>query len=172
MLKGEDIVVLLKLGESPNRGWTVRGLEEETTIPRSVVQRALKRLAAAGLVEERRGQANMGQAEEFLIHGLRYVFPARLEGESRGVPTAWAAEPLAQKISSPPGDLPPVWPDARGRQRGLAVQPLHASVVEAARRDPELGERLALVDAIRLGDARIRGVAGELLADRLRQPIA
>jgi hypothetical protein len=51
------------------------------------------------------------------------------------------------------------------------VRPLHASVVEAARRDQELGERLALVDAIRLGDARIRGVASELLVDRLRTTI-
>jgi hypothetical protein len=171
MLKGEDIVVLLKLSESPELDWTVRALEAETTIPRSVVQRALKRLAAAGLLDERRGQVNISQAEEFLIHGLRYVFPVVLEGESRGVPTAWAAEPLVQAISSPPSELPPVWPDSRGTQRGLALRPLHASAVEASRHDAELGERLALLDAIRLGDARIRGVAAGMLAVRLRQPV-
>ena len=46
MLKGEDIVLLLKLSDSPP-DWTVRTLAEETSIPRSVVHRALKRLAAA-----------------------------------------------------------------------------------------------------------------------------
>jgi hypothetical protein len=172
MLKGEDMVLLLKLSGDVRGRWTIRELEDETTIPRSVIQRALKRLSGAGLLDERRAEVNLSQAEELLIHGVRYVFPARVEGESRGVPTAWAAEPLSQRISSPAGELPPVWPDSRAKQRGLAVPPLHASVVEAARRDQELGERLALVDAIRLGDARIRGVASELLSDRLRALIA
>ena len=44
MLKGEDIVVLLKLtADSP--GWTVRSLEAEIGIPRSVIQRSLVRQA-------------------------------------------------------------------------------------------------------------------------------
>jgi DNA-binding transcriptional MocR family regulator len=166
VLKGEDIVLLLKLSDSPPE-WTVRTLADETSIPRSVVHRALKRLAVAGLFDERRRRVNASQAEEFLVHGLRYVFPAVLEGESRGIPTAWAAEPLAGLIASPPGDLPPVWPDARADGRGLALRPLHAAVPEAARRDPHLRESLALVDALRLGDARTRGVAAELLSKRL-----
>ena len=168
MLKGEDVVVLLKLSDSAP-GWTVRTLAEETGIPRSVVHRALKRLAAAGLLDERHRRVNVSQAEEFLIHAVKYFFPAVEEGESRGVPTAWGAEPLASRIASPPSTLDPVWPDAQGRRRGLAVRPLHDSVPGAARRDPELGERLALVDALRLGDARIRGVAAELLTNRLER---
>jgi hypothetical protein len=98
------------------------------------------------------------------------MFPAVLAGESRGVPTAWAAEPLVDHIASPPSELAPVWPDPKGRQRGLALRPLHDAVPEAARRDPALGEALALVDALRLGDARIRGVAAELLTKRLAEP--
>jgi hypothetical protein len=47
MLQGEDVVLLLKLSDSAP-GWTVRTLAEETGIPRSVVHRALKRLATAG----------------------------------------------------------------------------------------------------------------------------
>lgn len=168
MLKGEDVVLLLKLSES-TPDWTVRTLAEETGIPRSVVHRALKRLAVAGLLDERRRRVNLSQAEEFLIHAVKYVFPAVAEGESRGVPTAWAAKPLASHIASPPNVLDPVWPDARGRRRGLVVRPLHDSVPEAARRDPRLGERLALVDALRLGDARIRGLAAELLTNCLEQ---
>lgn len=163
MLKGEDVVLLLKLiGSDPD--WTVRVLADETEIPRSVVHRALQRLAVARLLDARRRRVNVSQAEEFLIHAVKYVFPATLEGESRGIPTAWAAEALAGKLASAPNELPPVWPDPRGHQRGLALKPLHAAVPGAARRDPTLAERLALVDALRLGDARVRGLAAELLS--------
>jgi IclR-like helix-turn-helix domain-containing protein len=124
VLKGEDIVVLLKLSGSPP-DWTVRTLADETSIPRSVVHRALKRLATAGLFDEHRRRVNVSQAQEFLVRGLRYVFPAVLEGEGRGVPTAWAAERLTGQIASPPGELPLVWPDARARGRGLVLHPLH-----------------------------------------------
>lgn len=168
MLKGEDIVLLLKLLESDG-DWTVRSLADETTIPRSGVHRALRRLAVAGLFDERRRRVNTTNAEEFLQHAARYLFPPEREGESRGIATAWAAEPLASRISSSADELPPVWPDARGRTRGVSVRPLHAAVPEAARRDPRLGELLALVDALRLGDARTRGVASRMLSDRLHQ---
>jgi hypothetical protein len=63
--------------------------------------------------------------------------------------------------------LKPVWPDARAQGRGLALRPLHEAVPEAARRDQQLGERLALVDALRIGDARTRGVAADLLSKQL-----
>jgi DNA-binding transcriptional MocR family regulator len=165
MLKGEDVVVLLKLTGRRESGWTVRALAEETTIPKSVVQRSLKRLAAAGLVDERRQRANLSQAEEFLTHAVKYLWPAASGGPTRGVPAAWAAPPLSDELVA--DDLPPVWPDPNGTVRGLALAPIHESAAEAARRDPELAQRLALVDTLRAGDARARGVAARLLAERL-----
>jgi hypothetical protein len=170
MLKGEDIVLLLKLSrQEPD--WTVRTLERETTIPPSVVQRALKRLWQAGLFDPRRRTVNISQAEEFVIHGLRYVFPGALGGESRGVPTAWAAQPLAALIVGDPNELPPVWPDSHGSVRGLVLEPVHASVVQAANRDPALGEQLALIDALRIGDAHIRELAADQLCSHLGAPV-
>jgi hypothetical protein len=166
MLKGEDIVLLLKLTHQ-GPGWTVRTLEGETTIPRSVVQRSLTRLWQAGLFDRGRRAVNVSQTEEFLIHGLKYVFPGSVSGESRGFVTAWAAKPLVDKVAAASNDMPPVWPSAQGDTRGLALEPLHASVVEAAQRDPVLREQLTLVDAIRIGDARIRGLAADLLTERL-----
>lgn len=166
MIKGEDVVLLLKLThQGPD--WTVRTLESETTIPRSVVQRSLKRLWQAGLFDPRRRAANISQTEEFLVHGLKYVFPGSVNGESRGIPTAWAAKPLVNAVAAPANDVPPVWPSAQGDTRGLALEPLHPSVVEATRRDPVLREQLALVDAIRIGDARIRGLAADMLRERI-----
>lgn len=170
MFKGEDVVLLLKISQASPR-WTIRALADETGIPRSAVHRSLKRLAAAGLWDERRRRVNISQGEEFLIHAVKYVFPATVEGESRGIATAWAAQPLVAHIASPSDGMSPVWPDPRGQMRGLAVRPLHAAVPAAARRDPALGEHLALVDALRLGDARVREVATRLLVERLEQSV-
>jgi DNA-binding transcriptional MocR family regulator len=165
MLKGEDIVVLLKLmAGSP--AWTVRSLEAEIGIPRSVIQRSLVRLEEAGLLEEGRRRVNVGRAEELLVHGVKYVFPPVRGGETRGVPTAWAAPPLQDKLADS-GELPPVWPDPMGNVRGIALEPLHDSAPDISRRDRALTELLALTDGIRLGDARVRGIAEELLRARL-----
>lgn len=166
MLKGEDVVLLLKL-VGIEADWTVRTLSEETGIARSVVHRGVVRLTAAGLFDSRRRRVNVSQAEEFVIHAVKYLFPARLEGETRGIPTAWAAEPLASQLAASPDELPPVWPDSHGRHRGLTLRPLHPAVPAAALRDPALADRLTLIDALRLGDARVRGLAADLLSDRL-----
>lgn len=171
VLKGEDIVLMVKLAGSRTATWTIRSLEEETAIPRSAIQRALERLAHAGLLDPSSRTVRVAQAEEFLIYGLRYVFPARLGGETRGVKAAWASEPLASRLSG--NDvLPPVWPAAHGDVRGLELKPLHRAVIEAAAADPQLGPRLALVDAIRAGDARVRHVAAELLREHLADRVA
>ncbi|MEK6327802.1 MAG: hypothetical protein AABM66_09835 [Actinomycetota bacterium] len=51
--------------------------------------------------------------------------------------------------------------------RGNSLEPLHPNAPEAARRDPELGAKLALLDALRLGDGRIRKMAADELRRRL-----
>ena len=52
--------------------------------------------------------------------------------------------------------------------RGIELEPLHPAVPEVARRNPALGERLALLDALRLGDARVRTLARDALMTLLR----
>lgn len=99
---------------------------------------------------------------EFLVHGLRYVFPAERGQVTRGVPTASAA-PIMVEHFAPTEDLPPVWPDPAGTVRGQTFKPLYRSVVFAAARDERLYAVLALADAIRGGRARERTLAGELL---------
>ena len=111
--------------------------------------------------------ANISQAEEFLIHGLKYAFPGSVNCESGGFATAWGAKPLADKLAAPGNDVQPMWPSAQGYTRGLALEPLHPSVVEATNQDPLLREQLTLLNAIRIGDARIRGLAADLLSERL-----
>jgi hypothetical protein len=166
VLKGEDIILLLKLVSSPGRAWTVRDLELATTIPKSSVQRALERLSEAGLTGQDGRTARVTQTEEFLLHGVRYVFPARLQAITRGVPAAWGAAPLAAELADS-GEASPVWPHASGPARGPGLEPLHRTALNLRATDPKLAEALALVDGIRAGDARVRDVAGRLLSLQL-----
>ena len=73
---------------------------------------------------------------------------------------------LQQMFAEPPL----VWPHPEGEVRGESIEPLYRSAVDAARRDSKLYECLALVDALRVGRARERKLAIDLLTKRLRVP--
>ncbi len=165
MLKSQDIVVLMKLvGGEP--GWTFEKLAGEIDLSPSVVHRSLARAQDSGLYDARRKRVDGAALFDFLVHGARYVFPAARSGEARGIPTAWAAPPLVDRLSASAENVP-VWPYALGKARGIALEPLHPVVPGAALRDPKLAELLALFDAIRVGNARERGLAIEELGQRL-----
>ena len=94
--------------------------------PAASIHRSVRRLTDAGLLDTNGRRVNASQAEEFLVHGVKYVFPPVRGGETRGIPTAWSASPLAGELA-PTTELPPVWPDPMGEIRGIALQPLHCS---------------------------------------------
>lgn len=166
MVKGQDVVVLLKLLGS-GEPFLVRDLANQLGFDVAGTHRAMRRLDEAGLYSVERRRVYRAAAEEFLIHAAKFSFPARWGSEVRGIPTAWAAEPLRAELAES-GGLPPVWPYARGEVRGLGLEPLHAMVPEAALADPELWQRLALVDALRSNDsARITQLAAKLLRERI-----
>ncbi len=100
--------MLLKLA-GHDRDWTVRSLEADLGIPRAGVHRSLGRLRSAGLYDLDRRRTNLSQAEEFLVHAVKYLFPPEFSGEARGIPTAWAAQPLSDELA-PQSDLPPSGP--------------------------------------------------------------
>ena len=108
---------------------------------------------------------NRSALYEFLVHGLKYVFPAERGGITRGIPTAHSAAPLNAKLRGDDGPI--VWPDAQGKLRGEALAPLHKSAKTAARNDSRVYELLALVDALRVGRAREREIAAAELRKRL-----
>jgi hypothetical protein len=85
---------------------------------------------------------------------------------TRGMPTSYAVAPLAGKISHSEDDVP-VWPDPDGTVRGWTLTPLCRSAPEAAEKDPQLYEWLALVDAVRCGRAREREMAIRMIRKRL-----
>jgi hypothetical protein len=107
--------------------------------------------------------------EEFLVHGVRYAFPAQRERPKRGVPTAYAAPVLERELDT--NVEPVVWPSSRGSVIGAAIAPLIPSAPVIAGESRELYDMLALVDALRIGTAREREIAESQLADRLRNAV-
>lgn len=168
MIKDSDVYVLSGLVAHDNGDWTYRSLAERLGVPHAVVQRALSRTEDAGLYSAHRCRVHLPHFEEFSVHALRFLAPARLGALTRGVPAAWAAAPMNEAIISSGEEPPPVWPYAHGQVRGQAVEPLHRAAPEAIGEWSDLGEILALLDSLRVGDARVRNVAEEFLSTRLR----
>lgn len=178
-LKPQDLVVAVKL--VLDRTLTFGRAAKELKLSVSNVHASVERCVRAGLLQgaDRRAPLShhrpvVAAIQEFIEHGARYAFPAVLGSTTRGVPTAHAAPPLSEQIADPSGDPPPVWPDASGKVRGVALCPLYSGAPAAARNDERLGEILALVDALRVGRARERELAKQLIAARLlsREPAA
>jgi hypothetical protein len=162
-------VVVLKLLGFTGKRPPFSQIAKELCLSVSEVHAAVKRAQSARLLHgpELGDRPNGKALEEFLVHGVKYVFPAHHGAMTRGLPTSYAAEPLRRYIRA--GDEPlPVWPDPSGPLRGIAFEPLYRNVPEAAKRDSHLYELLALVDAIRDGRARERKLAEKELVTRLR----
>jgi DNA-binding Lrp family transcriptional regulator len=171
-LKPQDIVVVLKLcGYGSNRPPFAQ-IAAALSMSPSEVHGAVKRAQAARLVHgaELNSRPNLSALEEFLIHGLKYAFPAEHGGSTRGLPTSYAAAPLNRLIAA--GKEPiPVWPHPEGKKRGIALAPLYKTVPYAALRDSALYEKLALVDALRDGRVRERKLAEQELKKLLRSKL-
>src|SRR6516164_3006168 len=167
-LLGQDIVVLAKLVSYGGARPPIARVAGDLALSPSQVHASLKRLERSRLIDAQSSRPLLKAVEEFLIHGVKYAFPVERGEPTRGVPTAYAAPPLSDQISGG-GDLPPVWPDAEGKVRGITLEPLHRAAMKAARQDPAVHELLALIDALRDGRARERQLAEKALSARLRR---
>lgn len=154
-----------------SKAYGVRALADSTGISKTQVGLALQRCYDVGLAKPDRltgvPRANNKALLEFVVYGLRYVFPAKPGEVTRGIATGLGAPVLEGKLMTA-GELVPVWPDPHGSTKGVAVEPLYKTVTGAVRRDSRVYALLALTDAIRLGQPRERNLAAELLAQMLR----
>lgn len=173
-IKPQDIVVLAKiLAHKGDHQWTQNRIALELCLSPSQVNSAFKRLVFAGLITPyqppERPVPIIQACEEFLIHGLKYVFPAKLGGMARGIPTSYAAPSLRSQLMVG-NDPVPVWSYGEGEERGLSIKPLYSSVPEAVHKhaDPLFYDLLTLFDAIRSGRARERQLAIQKLSGVLK----
>ena len=165
-LKALDIVIVLKLIVSGDRLWSFSSLANDLCISPSGSHKGINRAVESRLLNPITRKPRKRALEEFLIHGVKYVFPPKRGGLVRGIPTSYAAPPLNSEIIQST-EHPPVWPYEHGNVRGYEFSPLHQCVPMAAERDPKLYELLALLDAIRGGRARESSIAIIKIRERL-----
>jgi hypothetical protein len=172
VLKPQDFAVLLKLFVQQGLQGSYASLAKSMQLSAFEAHAAVQRLLVAGLVVERGYASAQAIAvvrpalKEFMLYGAPYAFPATLGEITIGVPTAHGAAPLNQKVLFS-GHMPPVWPDAEGDTRGQALLPLYEKLPAAARLDHDLYELLALFDGLRIGQARERELARQLIEAKL-----
>ncbi|HME06685.1 MAG TPA: hypothetical protein VKG25_06525 [Bryobacteraceae bacterium] len=169
-LKPQDVYMALKLVAAGSRRLSYSQLALELVMSPSEVHACVKRAEASRLVHgaASRHRPNLVSLEEFLVHGLKYVFPAERGELTRGVATSYGARPLRSKIARTREPVP-VWPFPEGKQRGVALAPLYKTAPAAALRDSTFYELLALADALRDGRVRERKIAAAELHLRLRE---
>ncbi len=169
-LRPQDLVVLLRLTLQAGPAPSYADLAAELVLTASEVHSAVERAALAQLArKDAKGKPSVVREalRLFVLHGARYAFPA-VRGEiTRGLPTGYAAAPLAGRIVAPADEPPPVWPDKNSTTRGATLHPLYPSVPQAAQRNPALYDLLVLFDAIRAGSPRERALSIDLFERQL-----
>jgi hypothetical protein len=150
--------------------YSVRALGASLGISKTEVGASLKRCLEIGLLRVDPSshfiRVNSKALLGFIEHGLRYVFPVKPAEIVRGIPTSFSAPVLQGKLMSG-GDLIHVWPDAYGTRKGQSITPLFKTVPGAVKKDARLYEYLALIDAVRLGNAREASLANQLLREKI-----
>lgn len=168
-LKSQDLLVLLKVAAHPPQRWTYAGLGESLSLSTSEVHASVRRALSAGLATApARGEwfPVKGNLLEFMVHGVRYIWPVAPGPVKRGIPTSFGAEPLASQLSAAAGERP-VWAHANGSAKGPTLTPLYRTAPLAAMTDPSLHRLLSLLDALRVGRVRERTLAEKLLEAEL-----
>ncbi len=78
---------------------------------------------------------NTSNLEEFIIHGLKYIFAVKHGEVTRGIPTSISGPPMSEKLVFSKLEMPPVWPDPEGKVRGISFSTLHKYAPKAAKGD-------------------------------------
>ncbi|GAB4518946.1 MAG: hypothetical protein Tsb004_29770 [Allomuricauda sp.] len=163
-MKPQDVVVLAKLIALNDLDYTQMALAEMLYMSQSEISSSISRSTYAGLLMNKGKEVNRKLFFDFIKYGLAVVFPQHPGAIVRGTLTAHSAPPLDMEIVS---EEKYVWPYAKGQSRGQSIIPLYPTVPKAAVLDNNLYELLALMDAVRVGRAREKNIALELLEQRI-----
>ncbi|SHM30870.1 hypothetical protein SAMN04488057_10121 [Cyclobacterium lianum] len=164
VMRPQDVVVILKLILEQDTSWTQTSLSRDLHLSQSEISESIARSSYARLVFDKGRMVQRQALIDFIQYGLPYVFPQQPGMVQRGFPTAHSALPLSEEIVS---EEKYVWPSAKGTARGHSILPLYPSVVQVIQSDASLYELLALVDAVRVGRARERNLAMDMIKSRL-----
>ncbi len=155
-IKSQDILIILKIVSLGSKSWRMIDLAHDLDLSPSEVSLGLERLKLSGLLDSEKKKPYYSALLEFLIHGLKYVFPVDVGSIQRGVPTAHSYGSSPKKIVS---EQCYIWPSEEGTMRGISVSPLYEKVPFAVAKDEKLHRLLALIDSLRIGRVREQNIA-------------
>lgn len=150
-MRPQDIVVLLKMISLGKSVWQLKDIAQQLSLSASEVSESLNRSQIAGLVDSTKKKVRQQSLMQFLQYGLHFVFPQQPGTMVNGIATAHAHSFMQQFFKT---EMPYVWADIKGKERGLSVEPLYPKQIEAVKKDEMLYKLLALVDVIRIGKVR------------------
>lgn len=176
MLRPHDIAVAIKLLETKGAPTspTFAILAASLKISASETHAAVKRGIQANLLRKPLGHfsrsmpvPNMAALAEFLIHGLKYIWPVAAGASGRGVVTGTSLPQVARMLNIAEPPLATVWLHPEGTVRGESVRPLYPQAPTVAMTDPFMHEWLALIDLVRSKTGREAALAADCIQDKL-----
>jgi len=164
-MRPHDIVILAKMLTLSNKTMSMAGMADCLQISQGEISKAMDRNAVAGLVSPDKTRVNKLALREFLIYGIKYVFPPLLGHSARGIATAHSASPVKEHINE--GSEHYVWAYYKGTKRGNTIVPLYAKIPKIVENQPDLYEFLTIIDTLRVGKNREVEIAINELDKRL-----
>lgn len=152
IMRPQDIVILLKRISLHEKNISINEMSELLNISKSEISKAMERNRLAGLVSTDKKRVNKLALREFLIYGLKYVFPAQVGGSTRGIATAHSASPVNLYITDGKENF--VWEYYKGTKRGNSIIPLYDKIPKIVENQKELYEFLTIIDTFRVGKSR------------------
>ena len=140
-------------------------IAQQLGLSQGEIAKALSRLNKAGLVQDKR--VNRTAALEFILHAIKYIFPAEVGALATGVPTA-ISSPAHEKMVVQTGDDVYVWPSIHGKKRGQMIKPFYPQLAEAALKDSDFYGLMSAIEILRVGRARERKLAEHYLEKKIK----
>ncbi|MGE3063791.1 MAG: hypothetical protein AB7T10_09220 [bacterium] len=166
-MKSQDIVIIMKIISMKQLDWRLIDIAYQTRISLSEVSEGMKRLRESSLLFGE-NKVNTENLREFLFHGLKYCFPAKVERTCRGILTAHSSRFMKNFVESESiSDY--VWPYEHGESYGLSVRPLYKTVPGFVEKDDSMYEALSYIDVLRLGRVREIALAKEKLTEIIKK---
>lgn len=163
-MRPQDVVVLLKIWAKQGNDWTMKEIAGELYMSASEVTEAMHRNLACGLVLSNKREVQKTELLDFLKYGLKYVFPAQISNLGKGIPTAYSSPVLHKQLHN---SEKIVWGYAKGKERGLLLEPLIPSLPQACLLDEAFYDLASLAETFRIGKPR----EIQIVYDELRKRI-
>ena len=150
-MRPQDIAILVKVYLVEDDSWFIKDLANEMYISQSEFSESLNRSRYAGLLDDRKQKVMTRGFYEFLLDGLRYIYPQRPNEVIRGIPTAHSHPEFSKIILT---NVKYVWPDENAKEVGYAIEPFYPTQLKAIKADSNLYLVLALIEIVRFGKTR------------------